>query len=326
MANDIFISYSRKDVAFARALEEKLNGAGLSVWRDETRLAPAGVFTTEIASALRRARRVLVVWSAESATSDWVLDEARFACGHCKMLSIRIDNARPPNPFSQVNAIRVQDLRADFDKIISLFHAAPEPMQANIFGLPQLFDQKANNFFVVDHLIGRTEELTSLQRAWNSGIALRDEVPEKLGAPPGKHNVMIFHAMGGAGKTALITTYYRLMERGGWMGAEAVYVWSFYSQGTDEQRQGSTDEFFFHALNWFGYKGNISNLSPNRRALELAKLVASRRTLLVLDGIEPLQWPTTQGRLIAGSLKDTALRELLTYLCPLIRFEAEKRC
>lgn len=34
-------------------------------------------------------------------------------------------------------------------------------------------------------------------------------------------------------------------------GADAVYAWSFYSQGTNS-REGSADEFFDSALRWFG--------------------------------------------------------------------------
>ena len=44
------------------------------------------------------------------------------------------------------------------------------------------------------------------------------------------------------------------MERKKWGGARRVYGWSFYSQGTKEDRQASGDTFLVHALEWFGDK------------------------------------------------------------------------
>lgn len=84
-----------------------------------------------------------------------------------------------------------------------------------------------------------------------------------------------------------------------------VLEWSFYSQGT-EDRVTSADRFLDHALAWFGEPD--FKAAPWDRGLRLAELVRREKTLLVLDGIEPLQHPPGP---LAGRLKDPGLAALL---------------
>jgi hypothetical protein len=115
-------------------------------------------------------------------------------------------------------------------------------------------------------------------------------------------------AYGGMGKSALVRAWLRGMEGAGWRGATRVYAWSFYSQGTD--RLGSSDEFFSHALRRFG-DTEPAPLSPWEKGERLAALVRKKRALLVLDGVEPLQWGPGQEE---GRLKDPALLALVKEL------------
>jgi tetratricopeptide (TPR) repeat protein len=92
-------------------------------------------------------------------------------------------------------------------------------------------------------------------------------------------------------------------------GARRVYAWSFYSQGTGE-RVTSADQFINHALNWFGDPKPTSG-SPWDKGERLAKLIQSERTLLVLDGLEPLQSGQAFEK---GKIKEPALVTLLTEL------------
>jgi len=94
--------------------------------------------------------------------------------------------------------------------------------------------------------------------------------------------------------------------------AELVFGWSFYRQGSSGDTS-SADEFVDAALSWFG--------DPNPRlgtawekGERLAKLVANRRTLLILDGLEPLQNPPgpQEGRVREPSLQ-ALLRELAAF-------------
>jgi hypothetical protein len=122
-------------------------------------------------------------------------------------------------------------------------------------------------------------------------------------------NVYTLVAWGGTGKTSLVAHWIsqRLAARG-WPGVERYFDWSFYSQGTGESRQTSSDLFIQEALKVFGDPDPIKG-SPWERGERLAGLIRKHRTLLVLDGIEPLQYPPGDPQ--AGRLKDQALEALL---------------
>ena len=143
-------------------------------------------------------------------------------------------------------------------------------------------------------LIGRETELASLDAAWED---------------PGIH-VLTFVAFGGTGKSALVSHWLDRMSNTGWRGARQVLDWSFYSQGT-EDRVTSSDRFFDHALAWFGDPDPKAGASRDR-GLRLAELVRQEKTLLILDGVEPLQHPPNHP--LAGRLKDPGLAALLKSL------------
>src|SRR5258705_12002416 len=71
--------------------------------------------------------------------------------------------------------------------------------------------------------------------------------------------------------------------------AQLVFGWSFYRQGTSGDTS-SADEFLDAALNWFGDPDPRLGTAWEQGE-RLAKLISHRRTLLVLDGLEPLQNP-----------------------------------
>src|ERR1700745_2550462 len=94
--------------------------------------------------------------------------------------------------------------------------------------------------------------------------------------------------------------------------AQFVYGWSFYRQGT-RGGTSSSDEFLDAALTWFGDPDPRIGTAWEKGE-RWAKLVAHRRTLLVLDGLEPLQNPPgpQEGRLREPSLQ-ALLRELAAF-------------
>lgn len=150
----------------------------------------------------------------------------------------------------------------------------------------------ARNFF------GREPQLELLDRAW---------------ANPRTH-VLSIVAWGGVGKTSLVTQWIATrMAAADWLGVERYFDWSFYSQGTGDSRQTSSDLFINDALRFFGDPDPVKG-SPWERGERLAELVRQHRTLLVLDGIEPLQYPPTDRSGQAGRLKDQALEALLQSL------------
>jgi hypothetical protein len=142
-----------------------------------------------------------------------------------------------------------------------------------------------------EHLVGRTKEKASLTRAWNNP----------------KTCIVQIVAPGGVGKTQLVKKWREsLLDRAGHGGAVRVYDWSFYSQGT--QQQASADDFFAKALEWFGETDLEKYKDPWSKGERLAELVRQQRTLLILDGMEPLQHPPGP---MAGELTDPSIKALL---------------
>ena len=145
-------------------------------------------------------------------------------------------------------------------------------------------------------LFGREEDLAFLDAAWvNPNV-----------------NLITIVAWGGVGKSALINHWLGAMAAQHYRAAELVFGWSFYRQGTSGSTS-SADEFLEAALNWFG-DGDPRIGTPWEKGERLARLVAQHRTLLVLDGLEPLQNPPgpQEGRLREPSLQ-AFLRELAAF-------------
>src|ERR1700745_903636 len=96
------------------------------------------------------------------------------------------------------------------------------------------------------------------------------------------------------------------------LSSQLVFGWSFYRQGT-RGGSSSADEFLDVALSWFGDPDPRVGTAW-QKGERLAKLIAHRRTLLILDGLEPLQNPPgpQEGRLREPSLQ-ALLRELAAF-------------
>ena len=99
------------------------------------------------------------------------------------------------------------------------------------------------------------------------------------------------------------------LRRDNYRGATAVLAWSFYSQGS--KRATSADEFLNWALAKLGMK--LETTSASAKGEAIAEALMTRRTLLLLDGVEPLQHgPGVQ----TGQLKDQGLRRCCAALRP----------
>ncbi len=139
-------------------------------------------------------------------------------------------------------------------------------------------------------LCGRQDDIDWLDACWAEGVQVASIV-----------------AWGGVGKTALVNGWRNKLRDAGWRGAARVFDWSFYRQGTGDGGNTSADEFVSAALRWFGDPDPTAG-SPWDKGARLAELVSEKRTLLLLDGMEPLQSGPGQGD---GSIKDPALRALV---------------
>ena len=152
-------------------------------------------------------------------------------------------------------------------------------------------------------LIGRETETKLLSDAWDKAVRGETKRP----------HVLTFVALGGEGKTSLVAKWAAELAHQDWLGCDAVFAWSFYSQGTRDQMADSSDLFLKEALNFFGDAamagGAQSAFDKGRR---LAQLVGEPRALVILDGLEPLQYAPTSPT--PGELKDQGLAALLKAL------------
>ena len=145
-------------------------------------------------------------------------------------------------------------------------------------------------------LFGREDDIAFLDNAWTNQHV----------------NVVTIVAWAGVGKSTLVNHWLRRMAAEHYRSAERVFGWSFYRQGT-RASTSSADEFLDAALTWFGDRDPRIGTAWEKGE-RLAKLIARRRTLVVLDGLEPLQNPPgpQEGRVREPCLQ-ALLRELAAF-------------
>ncbi|MGI9250313.1 MAG: hypothetical protein ACR2PR_03840 [Pseudohongiellaceae bacterium] len=172
-------------------------------------------------------------------------------------------------------------------------------------------------------LCGRAAELEALDRAWSSADV----------------NVMQVVGFGGMGKSALINNWLAQMNRDNYRGAYRVYAWSFGGQYSDEQdeRRGASESrgaserrgadeccdpaerlraensMIENTLEWFG-DSNPTSGTIWSKVTRLAALIREKKTLFILDALDPLQCPPGPGKVhkIASQSIALLIRELAT--------------
>ena len=110
--SDIFISYAREDRDKAKALAELFQHQGWSVWWDRN-IPPGRSFDEVIEEALVAAKCVVVLWSKNSASSDWVKGEAAEALQRKILVPGRIDSANVPLEFRRLQTVDLSGWKGD---------------------------------------------------------------------------------------------------------------------------------------------------------------------------------------------------------------------
>jgi hypothetical protein len=297
---DVFVSYKREDDAAREVLCDALAARGYEVFWD----AKLGIddWKGQLREEIAQSKLVIVLWSALSAQSENVKAEAYGAFQLKKLMSAPIeDNSVVPRYFKDTNLHPFQSWadasgrKAQLAKILDSVErltGGPSrkpkpPIKATI--PVELGDLPA----APDKLIGREREMELLRNAWESGV-----------------NAVVLHALGGAGKSALLRAFVNERLARGGDGAARIYGWSAYSQGSGEQKRADADTFISRALNDSGYDGPPIKDSV-QRARKLAELIQRSRVLLLLDGLEPLQDAPGVNK---GRFKDKGLAELVKKL------------
>ena len=283
-----FVSHSSDDDRFVAEMESFLRKAGFDdVFNDVSAIRPDEKFWPEIEKGIANCDSFVVVITAASSASEWVKREVEYARSLSKnVIPIWIEDSLLPSTFKDRDVI---DWR-------------PRTREERRFDISRIIK------YAPADLIGREDETKLLSDARQKTLRL-----EK-----GRPHVLTLVALGGEGKTSLVAKWAAELAAQDWPGCEAAFAWSFYSQGTREQVAASSDLFLKEALNFFA-EGHAEEkeikafaASPTgafEKGQRLARIVGQRRSLLILDGLEPLQYAPTSPT--AGQPKDQGIAALL---------------
>jgi adenylate cyclase len=111
---DVFVSYARPEEPQAIRVADALRAAGYRVWRDDE-LPAHRAYADVIQERLSQAKAVVVLWSREAATSQWVRAEAEWARAGGTIVQATIDGSIPPLPFNQIQCADLTGWTADSD-------------------------------------------------------------------------------------------------------------------------------------------------------------------------------------------------------------------
>ena len=111
---DIFISYAHSTAIQAQKVVAALRQLGYSVWIDDDLPAHRN-YSRVLEEQLDQAKAVLVLWSAEAASSDWVMDEAERAREQHKLVQVTFDRTRLPMPFGRVQCADLTGWSSDLE-------------------------------------------------------------------------------------------------------------------------------------------------------------------------------------------------------------------
>jgi hypothetical protein len=110
--SDIFISYASQERDRVQPLISALETTGWSIFWDRT--IPAGkTWRQVIGSEIRACRSVLVVWTENSVTSEWVLEEAETGKRRGILIPVLLDNVEPPFGFGNIQAANLTAWNGD---------------------------------------------------------------------------------------------------------------------------------------------------------------------------------------------------------------------
>ena len=114
--DSFFLSYSRKDEAFALRLAKALRDQGIRVWVDQLDIRPSEHWDRAIERAVRESRGIIVLLSPRSVASDNVADEISFAIDNGKsVLPVMIEACSLPLRIARMQVI---DATCNFPKVV----------------------------------------------------------------------------------------------------------------------------------------------------------------------------------------------------------------
>jgi hypothetical protein len=109
---DVFLSYAHRNLRRVTSIAAAIEKAGLSLWWDK-RLRAGDDFSLTIERQLNDAKCVAVAWSHAARASLWVRAEATEALDAGKLVQVRLDDVKPPLPFTIVETLDFTRWRDD---------------------------------------------------------------------------------------------------------------------------------------------------------------------------------------------------------------------
>ena len=317
----VFISYSHKDEEWKNLLVKELKVLQiegiLNVW-DDRQIEIGDDWLPSITTAIEQSSVAVLIISSNFLTSEFILGKevpsllSRRHAGNLRIMPLIVE----PSSWQSVGWLKgiqshpidgkalsggsdhqikteIVQFANSIQRLIkkSIEHQGPKyilPDNIDISKLP----------LTNPEVFGRKTKLKFLNKSWKN--------PTK--------KIVCFVGWGGVGKSALINTWLNVMSDSNYHGAELIYGWSFYSQGASDTAQASADSFFNEAYRWFGYENEIPQ-EAREKGRKLAEIISKRRTLLILDGFEPLQHPPGEQY---GRLKDEAMVVFIRILASII--------
>jgi len=286
--HDFFISRAGADAEVAIWIDTELKALGFTTLIQDVDFAPGQSIPGNIERGTATGRMIALLspdyFKSPHTTAEWQTGYMRDPDGSKAVLvPIRVRDCEIPPLLGRLGYIDFVG-RSEEDRRYSLGRLRDRPAaqkQVSVAKLP----------VVSPILLGRETELLKLNEAWIS--------PDI--------RVISLVAFGGVGKSALAVNWWHRNQA---PGAARVLGWSFYSQGAGEDSQASADPFLDHALRvWFKVE-NPPNDSWARGEM-LAELIRQDPTLLILDGLEPIQHAPGP---MHGRLKDPGMAALLREL------------
>src|SRR3990172_12127366 len=96
MAHDVFVECARADQGFGEAVCRSLEDRGMRCWVAHRDLAAGADSSEAVTEAIKAARLLILVWSASSNASIFVLNEVRMASeAGIRILTVRVEDVRP---------------------------------------------------------------------------------------------------------------------------------------------------------------------------------------------------------------------------------------
>lgn len=112
---DVFVSYAHSNRKRVEQICAHLKQAGFDLWWDD-RLRAGDDFSLVIERELHGAKCVVVAWSEAARNSLWVRAEATEALDANKLSQVRLDDVRPPLPFTVVEMTDLSRWRGGRDE------------------------------------------------------------------------------------------------------------------------------------------------------------------------------------------------------------------